>query len=100
MRPSAVPRCLAAIAAVGTTTICASAQSASATTAEVHTFLSNVNALRALRHVAPLAENATLDAKAVGWAGTMAARHTLFHSDLTAGIGGLSWIMLGENVGE
>jgi uncharacterized protein YkwD len=63
------------------------------------TFLDRTNAGRAYVGVRPLQENDTLTNKAEDWAQHMAAAGVLTHSNLSSGLGGLSWTKLGENIG-
>lgn len=63
------------------------------------TFLDRTNTLRASVGVSALQENDVLTAKAEDWAQHMASTGVLEHSVLSSGLGGLSWTMLGENVG-
>ncbi len=67
--------------------------------AEARTFFDRTNALRGASGVAPLGEHDALDAKAEQWAAHMAATGTLAHSNLAHGLEGVSWTLLGENVG-
>lgn len=101
MRPS-VYRCLVALAVSASTAGTAVAMTASpagATSAEAQTFITNTNAVRAFWHEAPLSDNPNLSNKAQYWANTMAAEHTLMHSNLLVGIDGLVWTKLAEDVG-
>src|ERR1700688_4128278 len=100
MRVGSVCRSLAAIVATGSTTVALTAAPLSAMPAESQTFMNATNSVRAFWHEAPLAENQTLDNKAQLWSYIMAQRHTLFHSNLTLGMGGLGWTKLAENIGE
>lgn len=65
---------------------------------EEQSILDRTNALRAANGVAPLKEHSTLTAKAEWWAQHMAGTGSLQHSTLTAGLDGLSWRYLAENV--
>jgi uncharacterized protein YkwD len=67
--------------------------------AQERTFFDRTNALRASASVPLLAEQDILTAKAEAWAQHMATTGRLEHSNLTDGLGGLSWTKLGENVG-
>lgn len=66
---------------------------------DARTFLDRTNSLRRSVGVASLTENGTLTEKAEAWAQHMAATGRLEHSTLSAGLGGLSWTLLAENVG-
>ena len=67
--------------------------------AEERTFLDRTNGLRAANGLPALSEHGVLTDKAEAWAQQMAATGTLEHSSLTAGVDGLAWRVLGENVG-
>ena len=62
-------------------------------------FLDRTNAMRRTAGIGQLQEHDTLTAKAEAWAVHMAATGTLAHSTLSAGLGGLQYASLGENVG-
>ena len=66
---------------------------------DARTFLDRTNSLRSSVGARPLQENDILTRKAEDWAQHMAATGTLAHSNLSSGLSGLSWRMLGENVG-
>jgi uncharacterized protein YkwD len=66
---------------------------------DARTFLDRTNSLRKANSVPSLAEHDTLTQKAEAWAQHMAATGRLEHSTLSAGLGGLRWTALGENVG-
>jgi uncharacterized protein YkwD len=66
---------------------------------DARTFLDRTNSLRSSVGARPLHENDILTHKAEEWAKHMAATGTLAHSNLSDGLGGLQWRMLGENVG-
>lgn len=66
---------------------------------DARTFLDRTNALRSSQGIAPLHEEDTLTNKAEAWAQHMASTGVLAHSSLSAGLGGLPWRSLGENVG-
>lgn len=66
---------------------------------EARTFLDRTNAMRSSQGIGPLAEHGTLTNKAQQWAEHMAATGRLEHSTITAGLAGLRWQRLGENVG-
>lgn len=68
-------------------------------TAEERTFLDRTNALRSSHGIRPLAEHGTLTSKAQKWAQHMASTGRLEHSTISAGLEGLAWTKLGENVG-
>ena len=63
------------------------------------TFLDRTNQLRSSQGVRMLKEHDVLTKKAEDWAQHMAATGVLAHSNLSSGLGGLQWRMLGENVG-
>jgi hypothetical protein len=58
----------------------------------------SINGLRASRGLAGLGTHPVLTAKAQAWAANMAARNTLYHSNLADGVT-VGWNKLGENVG-
>lgn len=62
-------------------------------------FVSRINTLRASQGLARLRVNANLTNKARKWAGRMAARRRIWHSDLADGVTA-NWHKLGENVGR
>jgi uncharacterized protein YkwD len=62
-------------------------------------FLDRTNSLRSSQGLRAYKEHGTLSAKAEAWAQHMASTGRLSHSTLTAGLGGLAWKALGENVG-
>ena len=66
---------------------------------EEQSFLDRTNAMRRTAGVGLLAEHDTLNSKAEAWSQQMARTGTLSHSTLTADLGGLSYLALGENVG-
>jgi uncharacterized protein YkwD len=66
---------------------------------DAKTFLDRTNALRGSYGIRALQEHDTLTQKAEAWAQHMAATGKLSHSNLSDGLGGLSWKALGENVG-
>jgi len=66
---------------------------------EETTFFDRTNALRASKGLPALSENQTLVDKAEAWAHVMASSGQLKHSNLADGLGGLQWMVLGENVG-
>lgn len=61
-------------------------------------FVNRINAVRAGQGLARLQINANLTAKARKWAGKMAARQRIWHSNLPDGVTA-RWQKLGENVG-
>ncbi len=63
------------------------------------TFLDRTNSLRSSQGIRSLTEHPALTAKAEAWAQHMASTGRLEHSALSAGLGGLDWRSLGENVG-
>jgi uncharacterized protein YkwD len=63
------------------------------------TFFDRTNALRAAVGAPALVEHILLDLKAQSWARQMASAGRISHSRLSAGLGGLDWTYLGENVG-
>ena len=65
--------------------------------AKANTDYAMINGLRANHGLAPLARSAELDAKAMNHAAAMAAKGTLFHSNVSAGVSP-GWTALGENV--
>lgn len=67
--------------------------------AEERTFLDRTNALRTSQGLRTLAEHDALTAKAEDWARHMAATGTLAHSKLSAGLEGVAWTAVAENVG-
>ena len=67
--------------------------------AEERTFLDRTNGLRAAHGLPALGEHGVLTDKAEAWAQHMAATGRLEHSSLTAGLDGLAWRALAENVG-
>lgn len=83
---------VAVLALVGATTGCETIA------AERGAVLSLVNASRAEHGLAPLAGNATLDAKADAWAAKLRTSCRLSHSRLSDGAP-RDWQVLGENVG-
>jgi uncharacterized protein YkwD len=66
---------------------------------DARTFLDRTNSLRASRGLPALQEHGQLTDKAEAWAQHMARTGRLAHSDLSAGLDGLAWRALGENVG-
>ena len=66
---------------------------------EEQSFLDRTNAMRRTAGVRLLAEHGTLSTKAEAWAQQMARTGKLSHSTLTAGLSGLRYRALGENVG-
>lgn len=66
---------------------------------DARTFLDRTNSLRSSRGVAPLKEHDALTNKAEDWAWHMAATGRLEHSTISAGLGGVGWTALGENIG-
>lgn len=66
---------------------------------EEQSFLDRTNAMRRTAGVPLLAEHGTLSAKAEAWAQQMARAGKLSHSTLSADLGGLRYLALGENVG-
>jgi uncharacterized protein YkwD len=66
---------------------------------DARTFLDRTNSLRRSYGIAALKEHGTLTDKAEDWARHMAATGRLEHSTLSAGLSGVSWTALGENVG-
>lgn len=61
-------------------------------------FLDRTNQLRASKGVPALANHGTLDAKAQAYAGTLASRGALVHSNLADGLSTVRWTTLGENL--
>ena len=66
---------------------------------DARTFLDRTNALRRSLGVPALKEHDTLTNKAESWARHMASTGRLEHSTLSAGLSGLQWTALAENVG-
>lgn len=66
---------------------------------DARTFLDRTNSLRASQGLPALHEHDQLTDKAEAWAQHMARTGRLAHSDLAAGLEGLPWTALGENVG-
>lgn len=89
-RRSAATLLVAAIAVTALLAGCTSPQAQEAT--------ARLNADRGAYGLAPLVSSDMLNAKAQMWAQVLAGQDTLFHSNLTDGIGGC-WRSLGENVG-
>lgn len=66
---------------------------------DARTFLDRTNSLRASNGLPALREHDQLTDKAEAWAQHMARTGRLAHSNLSAGLEGLAWTALGENVG-
>ena len=66
---------------------------------DARTFLDRTNGLRSSHGLPALHEHGQLTDKAEAWAQHMARTGRLAHSDLSAGLEGLAWRALGENVG-
>jgi uncharacterized protein YkwD len=66
---------------------------------DARTFLDRTNSLRRSYGVPVLQENDILTDKAEAWARHMASTGRLEHSTLSAGLTGLRWTALAENVG-
>lgn len=66
---------------------------------DARSFLDRTNSLRASQGLPALHEHGQLTDKAEAWAQHMARTGRLAHSDLSAGLEGLAWTALGENVG-
>jgi len=66
--------------------------------AQERTFVDRTNSLRSSLGIPSLRENDVLTQKAEDWAHHLAAIGRLEHSDLSDGLGSLSWTALGENL--
>jgi hypothetical protein len=94
--PAAIVASIAAAVLVG---MIATAAPVPAAGADASAYIGRVNSLRASRGLAPLEQDATLDALATDWARHLAGVGGLMHaSDLSIGVS-RTWSKLGENVG-
>ena len=89
------PRQLTVLAGVAVLAVA----SAGCLKAEEQTFLDRTNALRTSQGVDALSDHDTLNQKAELWARHMAETGVLAHSQVSQSLEGLSWQLLGENVG-